>query len=146
MPKNTKLVIAAVQQICQQKKLRLTAVRQEVLELLLKGETDGKAYTLLDSICQQNKRQPTAVYRALNFLLEHGFAHKVHSKNKYVACHHPTTNADCYFLICEGCGRVDECCSAEMSSAIAKDAKLKMFKPKQSFLEVFGWCKKCKRR
>ncbi len=144
-PTSIAAVIAGVQRICVQKKLRFTTVRREALELLLKEQKTCKAYTLLECL-GQNNNQPTTIYRALDFLLQHGFAHKIHSQNAYVACRHPEDNHDCYFLICEHCGDVDECCNEKASRVIDNTAQNKKFNSKAAFLEIFGECQKCVNR
>lgn len=138
-------IMAGVQRVCIQKKLRLTTVRREALELLLNEKKPCKAYTLLEHL-QQNNNQPTAIYRALHFLLQHGFAHKIHSQNAYVPCRHPEDSHDCYFLICERCGDVDECCNKKASRVIVDTAQNKQFNSTRAFLEIFGECKKCLNR
>src|ERR1700755_1026355 len=45
------------------------------------------AYELLDALEPARGRvPPTTVYRALDFLLAHGFVHRIESKNAFVAC------------------------------------------------------------
>ena len=138
-------IIDAVQQLCARKKLRFTAVRNNVLRLLLAEKSPCKAYTLLARL-QSNKTQPTAIYRALDFLLQHGFAHKIHSQNSYLACRHPRLQHNCYFIICRHCGCVQECCNANATRAIAQTAKQNNFQAPQAFLEILADCKKCASR
>ncbi len=46
------------------------------------------AYDLLDLLREaEPQAKPPTVYRALDFLLEQGFVHKVESTNSYVLCH-----------------------------------------------------------
>eukprot|EP01083_Nonionella_stella_P035904 97934_1 len=55
---------------------------------------------------------PPTVYRALDFLLEQGFVHKVESTNSYVLCHlfdQPTHTSAMF--ICDRCGAVKEECA-----------------------------------
>ncbi|VTR19627.1 Zinc uptake regulation protein [Serratia fonticola] len=47
------------------------------------------AYDLLDLLrVAEPQAKPPTVYRALDFLLEQGFIHRVESANSYVLCHH----------------------------------------------------------
>ena len=41
---------------------------------------------------------------SLDFLIEHGFAHRVDSLNAYVGCGQIGTSHKSYFLICTYCG------------------------------------------
>ena len=43
------------------------------------------------------------MYRALEFLLEHGFVHKIESLNAFVSCPHPQQPHRTQFLICDAC-------------------------------------------
>lgn len=59
-----------------------------------------------------NRKPPPTVYRALDFLLEQGFVHKVESTNSYVLCHlfdQPTHTSAMF--ICDRCGAVKEECA-----------------------------------
>ena len=76
---------------CERRGLRLTPLRKLVLELIASDEKPVKAYDLLDRLrAQTGKSAPPTVYRALDFLLEHGFIHKLESINSYTSCHHPS--------------------------------------------------------
>ena len=58
---------------------------------------------------------PITVYRALEFLRENGFVHRIESRNAFVACVHTHAAGDpVVLLICERCGTVGETSSAEV--------------------------------
>ncbi len=58
---------------------------------------------LLDLLREaEPQAKPPTVYRALDFLLEQGFVHKVESTNSYVLCHlstSPPIRQPCLFAI-----------------------------------------------
>ncbi len=63
------------QEICLKKGARLTPIRQRVLELVWGSHKPVGAYEILDEIKSEHKSSaPPTVYRALDFLMEHGFA------------------------------------------------------------------------
>lgn len=137
-------LINQVRALCAKRKLRFTETRRKVLTRLIKEKTPCKAYTLLQHMTA-TQTQPTSVYRALDFLLQHGFAHKIHSQNGYVACLHPQRAHDCHFLICRHCRAVEECCSPTAARAIDGIVKKNAFQKPQAVLEIYGICKKCHR-
>ena len=48
------------------------------------------AYALLDEIKLEHKSAaPPTVYRALDFLMEHGLVHRIQSLNAFVGCNDP---------------------------------------------------------
>jgi Fur family transcriptional regulator, zinc uptake regulator len=84
---------------------RLTAPRRRVLELLLQTGQPAKAYDLI-AIYGENgvAAKPPTVYRALDFLVRQGLAHRIESLNAYVACHMGDRTHVAAFLICTCCG------------------------------------------
>src|SRR5210317_1626244 len=82
--------IKQVLKICEKKGLRFTKIRREMLEIILESHQPIKAHDSLSKISnigyseQQNK-----VYRALDFLMDNGFVHKINTLNSYVGCSHP---------------------------------------------------------
>jgi len=101
--------MAQVEAACAARKLQLTPVRRRALELLLEHHAAMGAYDLLDRFAAEGLgSKPPVAYRALNFLVEHGFAHRVERLNAYVACVHPGQDHAPAFLICRGCGSVAE--------------------------------------
>ena len=77
------------------------------------------AYELLDVLRAEGlAAQPPTVYRALDFLVGHGFAHKIERLNAFVACAAPGERHAPAFLICTGCGAVAEMPSQGIARAV----------------------------
>ena len=77
----------AVQAVCDARGLRLTPVRRRVLEILLEGHSALGAYEVLRRLTGEGGApQPPVAYRALDFLVANGFAHRIERLNAYVAC------------------------------------------------------------
>ncbi len=74
--------------VCEARGARLTKIRRKVLSLMLEHREPAKAYDLLQRLDGEGAAKPPTVYRALEFLLEMGLAHKIESLNAYVACGH----------------------------------------------------------
>ena len=91
--------------------LRFTEQRRHVLEALLASHVPASAYDVIDRLAGNGRRPaPVSVYRALDFLVEHRFAHRIESRNAYVAC---DRGDDCapeatLFLLCDQCGAAGE--------------------------------------
>src|SRR5262245_47379981 len=101
---NAKAYVREVSAVCDQRGLRLTEIRLQVLELIAAPDKPIKAYDLLDKLKDdRGNAAPPTVYRALDFLLEHGFIHKLESINAYASCHHPSVAHHVPFLICDEC-------------------------------------------
>ena len=63
--------------------LQITALREQVLDIVLRQEGVIKAYTVLAQMQQQSNGvvAPPTAYRALDFWAEHGVLHKVAAVN-----------------------------------------------------------------
>ncbi|STT51857.1 zinc uptake transcriptional repressor [Klebsiella pneumoniae] len=103
-------MLAHAEKLCAQRGVRLTPQRLEVLRLMSLQQGAISAYDLLDLLREKEPQaKPPTVYRALEFLLEQGFVHKVESTNSYVLCHlfdQPTHSSAMF--ICDRCGVVKE--------------------------------------
>ena len=78
--------IQTVENHCKLHDLRLTPVRRKVLEFLLKEHRALGAYEILDLLREAGfNSQPPVAYRALEFLVNCGFVHKIERLNAFVA-------------------------------------------------------------
>jgi len=136
--------VAEVAQICEERGLRLTDMRQRVLQLVARSEKPVKAYDLLDQVRDgEGSAAPPTVYRALDFLLANGFIHKLESINAFVRCHHPRVQHSVPFLICDRCQRAVELEDEEATRLLNAQALALGFKPQAQTLEVHGICAEC---
>lgn len=94
---------------CKARGASLTPIRRTVLGLLLSEPGGLKAYDLLDRIkAVHTSATPPTVYRALDFLIEQGLAHRIARTNQFIACNHEGHDVACLFLVCPQCGQVTE--------------------------------------
>ena len=136
--------VNAVSHASEQRGLRLTPLRKEVLELVAAAGKPVKAYDLLDQLRERHgNAAPPTVYRALDFLLEQGFIHKLESINAFVSCHHPAEAHQVPFLICDVCSSAQEVCDAGVAALIESQAASFGFRPQAQTLEVHGICRHC---
>jgi Fur family zinc uptake transcriptional regulator len=132
---------------CRERGLRLTPIRRQVLEALHATHRPLSAYEIIERVGPQDGRMlaPISIYRALDFLLEAGFAHRLESRNAFIACPaHPAPGEVVVFMICEHCGGVDEAVSDELRGALARLAGEHGFQPATQFIELAGACAHCK--
>jgi Fur family zinc uptake transcriptional regulator len=136
--------VHAVEAASRARGLRLTPLRKEVLELIASEHKPIKAYDLLALLREKHgNAAPPTVYRALDFLLENGFIHKLESINAFVSCHHPDEAHQVPFLICDVCSSAQEVCDERVASLIEAQASAFGFRPQAQTLEVHGVCKRC---
>lgn len=139
--------VRVVKQACLDRQLRLTPIREQVLRLLAENSRPIKAYDLLEMMQSQvGSNAPPTVYRALDFLLEYGFIHKLASINAYVACHHPNVSHSVPFLICDGCQNAIELEDDSIAERLIAKASTLGFKTRAQVLEVHGLCRDCSRK
>jgi Fe2+ or Zn2+ uptake regulation protein len=114
--------LAQAEAACRAQGVRLTPIRRQVLEALYATHKPLGAYDLVALLAsreearsrdgrsqgtrsQEAKSRPLApvtIYRALDFLMEQGLAHRLASRNAFVACPHGHGPGDLVaFLICE---------------------------------------------
>lgn len=131
--------LAEAEAFCARKGVSLTPIRKRVLELLLDADGPVKAYDLLAQLKPgAGAAQPPTVYRALDFLVSTGLAHKVESLNAYTACIHGEEAGGPVLFICEQCGAVQE----QHSHAKPKDMP-EGFQLTRSVVEHYGLCANC---
>lgn len=136
--------LAAVEARCVEAGLKLTAVRRRVVEILLQEHRAMGAYDILDVLRAEGLgSQPPVVYRALDFLVQHGFAHRIERLNAFVACAHPGDAHDPTFLICRSCDTVAEAKTPAQNGPLAPTAQAAGFQIERAVVEAEGLCPKC---
>jgi Fur family transcriptional regulator, zinc uptake regulator len=139
-------VLAEAEALCIARGLKLTDLRRHVFEALAAAPGAMGAYDLIDALANKGHRRlaPISMYRALDFLLEAGLAHKIASRNAYVVCpHQHGINDVVVFMICDACGRVAESTSEAVSQSLANVADAAHFAPRGQVVEMHGKCGVC---
>ena len=137
--------VHAVEEACETRGLRLTPLRAQVLGLVAAAGKPIKAYDLLDLMkSASGSTAPPTVYRALDFLLEQGFIHRLASVNAFVSCHHPQVQHSVPFLICDNCQNAIELEDERIAGLLDQQAKALGFTPRAQTLEVHGLCANCR--
>ena len=124
--------------------LRLTPVRRRALEVLLEAHRALGAYEVLDRLAADGfGKQPPVAYRALDWLVENGLAHRVQRLNAYVACLHPGQAHAPAFLICRGCKAVAEAPGERVRALLEAGAAAAGFRVERASMEAVGLCPAC---
>jgi Fur family zinc uptake transcriptional regulator len=136
--------LASVEAACAEARLQLTPVRRRVLEILLEAHRAMGAYDILDRLRQEGLgSQPPVVYRALDFLTAHGFAHRIERLNAFIACTQHGANHAPAFLICRACDRVAEAEIAPDAGELGRAAERAGFVIERTVREATGLCPAC---
>ncbi|MEM9426277.1 MAG: transcriptional repressor [Pseudomonadota bacterium] len=136
--------LATAEARCAEEGLRFTPVRRKVLEILLQEHRALGAYAILDRLRDAGfGSQPPVAYRALDFLSEHGFVHKIERLNAFVACMHPGARHTPAFMICRKCDAVAEAQSTPSKGALGVAAKAAGFQIERTVVEAEGVCPAC---
>ncbi|MCC7427637.1 MAG: transcriptional repressor [Alphaproteobacteria bacterium] len=161
-------MLGRAEAVCAQRGAQLTALRRQVLGLILSSDVPMGAYALLDQLRKLRRgAAPPTVYRALEFLLDNNLIHRIERLNAYIGCalephgaghaHGASTEAcagehehECnghvhaaQFLICRSCGTAIEMDDAALEHALNKAAKAHGFTIASASIEAEGTCAKC---
>ena len=137
-------MIARAEARCKELRLNLTPVRRRTLEILLDEHRAVGAYDLLARLAAEGLgSQPPVAYRALDFLVRAGLAHKIEALNAYVACTHSGGDHAPAFLICRGCNSVAEANTAPAAGRLDKAAREAGFQIERTVVEAQGLCPEC---
>src|SRR5690606_39580833 len=75
------------EEACEESGRRLTPLRRRVLEELAESHAPVGAYEIVDRLKKGGDSTPAmSVYRALDFLVGEGLAHRIESRNAFLAC------------------------------------------------------------
>ncbi len=122
----------------------LTPLRRRVLELLLAEPGPAKAYDLLSRLdSSHGPAKPPTIYRALEFLVRMGLAHRIESLNAFVACGVGACARSTVFFICERCGAAREFDAGHAMTDLAEAAAAHGFVIHRTTIEASGLCAAC---
>lgn len=145
---------------CQQKHLTITALREQVLDIVLCMSGVIKAYQVLAQM-QQNSAIPLApptAYRALNFWAENGILHKIPAVNGYILCSHVQHQCSvrcqderqqhhsAFVLVCVRCGAVDEQSMSAEWAALRQRLASSGFTLNEEHIVLTGICRQCQQQ
>ena len=137
--------LAEAEKLCARAGETLTPLRRRVLELLIGEDGPAKAYDLLARLGgEAGPAKPPTIYRALDFLVRLGLAHKLQSLNAFIACEVGACERSTIFLICDTCGAAEEFDAGHALVDLADAAKQDGFQIKRTMIEASGLCAECR--
>jgi Fur family zinc uptake transcriptional regulator len=134
---------------------RLNDMQTRIRELLAGAEKPLSAYDVIDALRGQGRLAPPTVYRALQKLIDEGLAHRLETRNAYVACRSGDAACDeghdrghghahrAGFMICRSCGRALEFGDAEVEALLAQISSRSGFSAERLAIEIQGLCADC---
>lgn len=138
--------MATAEALADARGVKLTPLRRQVLSLICQSHKPAGAYQLLADLSRLRGEAaaPPTVYRALDFLVEQGLAHKIDSLNAFVACYTAGKPHRGLFLICDKCQEVQEVTDRKAADALSSVAMQAGFETARSIVELHGRCNACK--
>ena len=137
-------VLRRAEALATTKGVRLTPVRQRTLEILLRAHRAVGAYEVLEELARDGfGNQPPVAYRALDFLVELGLAHRIRRLNAFTACMHPGREHQPVFFICRTCDAIAEAQAEPIRSAAETAASGLGFVIERMNIEALGLCPAC---
>ena len=136
--------LTRAEEICHEAGARLTPVRRRALEILLEEHRAMGAYDVLERLSEDGfGSQPPVAYRALEFLVDQGLAHRIRRLNAFTAC----TTFECdhapAFFICKTCKAVAEIPATALRSMINEAGAKLGFAVERANVEALGLCPSC---
>ena len=134
-----------VERACAQKNLHLTPLRRQIMGILAQARTPLGAYAIIEELSRAQRKAvaPPTVYRTLEFFLEHGFLHRIESRNAYAPCEHLDHAHQGILLICQRCGRADEIEDADVDRLLRETGARAGFTAQRRVVEIEGICRAC---
>lgn len=133
------------EEICAAAGLRLTPVRRRALEILLEEHRALGAYEVLERLTAEGfGHQPPVAYRALDFLVENGLAHRIRRLNAFTACTRPGDEHAPVFFICARCNAVAEAPGQGPREALERAGSAIGFSIDRANIEALGLCPACR--
>ena len=142
--KKTTAAIEALHKFGKENGQRITAPREYVLEIIAGADQPMTAYDVLDALGEKlDQPKPPTAYRALDFLVQNGFIHRIESLNAYVSCAEDHKHQGSQFMICDDCGKVEEVHMCHVPEGLNKKAQGKGFTLSHWNAELHGKCGDC---
>jgi Fur family zinc uptake transcriptional regulator len=137
-------VLAHADRLSAERGTRMTPVRRRTLEILLESHRAMGAYDVLEKLAEAGfGNQPPVAYRALEFLVEQGLAHRIRRLNAFAACMHPGSSHSPAFFICRACQAVAEAPDTSVRGAMERAAADIGFRIDRMNVEALGLCPGC---
>lgn len=137
--------LSKAEYICKERAVQFTKLRRRVLELIWQGHKPCKAYDLLKELQKEDSAaKPPTVYRALDFLHEHGLIHRINRLNAYIGCKNPKQVDPSFLLVCLSCDNVEEVNHQTYQKFFEDMISNNQFQCQSKTFEIEGICQNCR--
>lgn len=137
--------LRTAERLCIKRGKRLTPIRRQILQILLEQRRSVKAYELLEQIRAAHPgAAPPTVYRALDFLVEQGLAHRLDATNAWTACHDAGGAPHDLLVVCTDCGVVAEVSDPSLTQQLANTVAQTGFTLSAHETELRAVCQHCR--
>jgi len=122
---NISEILAQAENVISRKGGRFTTIRKHIFQILAEAPHPLGAYEIIDHLNGVGAQKPPTVYRALNWLIDHGIGVEAD---------------DLAFVICKKCGDTDTLEAPSLSKILHQSAKDRGFAETQMVIEIIGLC------
>jgi Fe2+ or Zn2+ uptake regulation protein len=124
---------------------KVTKPRKQVLEAIEKAEGPMSPYDIGKMMEEERKHlDQVTIYRVINLLCSLNLVHKVFSRNGFIRCDLLEEEGCHRFLICRGCGNLQEFRDEALCNQENQIAQKMGFRAEHHVTESSGLCKDCR--
>jgi Fe2+ or Zn2+ uptake regulation protein len=124
---------------------KVTNPRKQVLEAIEKAEGPMSPYDIGKMTEEEGKHlDQVTIYRVINLLCSLNLVHKVFSRGGYVRCDLLEEEGCHRFLVCRGCGNLQEFRNEALCNQESQIAQKMGFQAEHHVTESSGLCKDCR--
>jgi Fe2+ or Zn2+ uptake regulation protein len=124
---------------------KVTKPRKQVLEAIEKAEGPMSPYDIGKMMEEERKHlDQVTIYRVINLLCSLNLVHKVFSRGGYVRCDLLEEEGCHRFLLCRGCGNLQEFRDEALCNQENQIAQKMGFRAEHHVTESSGLCKDCR--
>ncbi len=124
---------------------KVTKPRKQVLEAIEKAEGPMSPYDIGNMMEKEGKHlDQVTIYRVINLLCSLNLVHKVFSRGGYVRCDLLEKEGCHRFLVCRGCGNLQEFRDEGLCNQESQIAQKMGFQAEHHVTESSGLCKDCR--
>ncbi|MEE9451796.1 MAG: transcriptional repressor [Gammaproteobacteria bacterium] len=133
-----------IKRYCEQKGIKLTPLREEILLIMYQFGQIITAYEILRQLREARPNaEPPTVYRVLEYFQGTSVIHRIASKNAYLCCINPDELHRGQLLLCDICDEANEVFNSGLIQAVTDCSSRYGFQFRDGLMEIHGVCAKC---
>jgi Fe2+ or Zn2+ uptake regulation protein len=132
-------------EVLRERGYKVTRPRKQVLEAIEKAEGPMSPYDIGKMMEKERKHlDQVTIYRVINLLCSLNLVHKVFSRGGYIRCDLLEEEGCHRFLVCRGCGNLQEFRDEGLCNQENQIAQKMGFQSEHHVTESSGLCKDCR--